>query len=102
MAGLFVHGVLPAAQSDQRPHSGVFPTSVRIDLGGPRVDGERTGAESAVLAEDGGITAIATGRTPDEAAKDTNAEIVQCLVFDSWPLEVTLPYTIRPCESCAW
>jgi hypothetical protein len=71
MACLFVHGVLLAAQSDQRPHAGVFPTSVRINLGGPRVDGERTGADSAVLAEDGGITAITTSRTADEEARDT-------------------------------
>ena len=75
MAGLFVHGVLPAAQSDQRPHAEVFPASVRDDLGGPRVDGERAGAGSCDLAEDGGITAITTGRTAEEEAKDAKPKL---------------------------
>jgi hypothetical protein len=70
MAGLFVHGVLPAAQSDQRPHAGVFPTSVRVDLDGPRFDGERTGEGSGDLAEGGGITTMTTGRMADEETKD--------------------------------
>jgi hypothetical protein len=75
MAGLFVHGVLPAAQSDQRPHAGVFPASVRVNLAGPRIDGERTGAGSGDLAEDGGITAITTGRTADAEAKDAKPKM---------------------------
>jgi hypothetical protein len=70
MAGLLVHGVLPAAQSDQRPHPGVFPAAFRVNLGGPRADGERTGAGSSDLAEYGGITTITAGRTADEEAKD--------------------------------
>ena len=69
MAVVFVHGVLPAAQSDQRPHAGVFPASVRVDLADPRVDGEWTGDGSGDLAEDGGVTAITTVRTGDEEAK---------------------------------
>jgi hypothetical protein len=69
MAGLFVHGVLPAAQSDQRPNAGVFPASVRDHLGGHRVVGERTG--SGDLAEDGRVTAITTGRMADEESKGT-------------------------------
>ena len=69
MAVVFVHGVLPAAQSDQRPHARVFPASVRVDLADPRVDGERTGDGSGDLTEDGGVTAITTVRTGDEEAK---------------------------------
>jgi hypothetical protein len=75
MAGLFVHGVLPAAQSDQRPHAREFPASIRDNLDSPRVDGERTGAESGNLAEDGGFTAITTGRTADEEAKDPKPKL---------------------------
>ena len=75
MAGLFVHGVLPAAQSDQRPHAGVFPTSIRDNLDSPRVDGERTGAGSGDLAEGAGVSAITTGRTAAEEAKDTKQKL---------------------------
>jgi hypothetical protein len=75
MAGLLVHGVLPAAQSDQRPHAGVFSASVRDNLGGPRVDGERTGDGSGDLAEGGEITAITTGRTADAEAKDAKPKM---------------------------
>ena len=71
MASLFVHGFLPAAQYDQRPHAGVFPASVRVDLADPRVDGEQTGDGSGDLTEDGGITAITTVRTGDEEVNDT-------------------------------
>jgi hypothetical protein len=69
MAVVFVHGVLPAAQSDQRPHAGVFPASVRVDLADPGVDGERSGAGCGDLAEDGAITAISTVGGGDEEAK---------------------------------
>jgi hypothetical protein len=71
MAVVLVHGVLPAAQSDQCPHAGVFPASVCVDLADPRVDGERTGDGSSDLAEDGGITAVTTVRTGDGEAKGT-------------------------------
>ena len=69
MASLFVYGVLLDAQYNQRPHAGVFPASVRDNLDGPRVDGERTGDGSGDLAEGGGVTAITTGRTADEVRK---------------------------------
>ncbi|HET8669977.1 MAG TPA: hypothetical protein VFM05_04940, partial [Candidatus Saccharimonadales bacterium] len=62
--------VLPAAQSDQRPHAGVFPTPVRVDLGGPRFDGERTRDGSGDLAEGGGFTTMTIGRMADEETKD--------------------------------
>jgi hypothetical protein len=75
MADLFVHSVLPAAQSDQRPHAGVFPASVRVNLGGTWTDGEPTGDGSSALAEDGGLTAITYGRTADEDAKDPKPKL---------------------------
>jgi hypothetical protein len=75
MAGLFVHGVLPAAQSDQRPHAGVFSASIYDNLASPRVDGERTGSGSGNLAEDGGFTAMTTGRTADEEANDPKPKL---------------------------
>src|SRR5215213_2853446 len=71
MASVFVGGVLPAAQSDQRPHTGVFPASVRGNLGDPRFDGERTGEGSGDIGEGGGLSAITTtGRRADEQSTD--------------------------------
>src|SRR5215203_6345073 len=71
MASVFVDGVLSAAQSDQRPHTGVFPASVRGNLGDPRFDGERTGEGSGDIGEGGGLSAITTtGRRADEQSTD--------------------------------
>src|SRR5215210_2738073 len=91
MAGLFVHGFLPAAQYDQRPHARIFPASVRDNSAGLRFDGEQTGDRSADHSE-------GAGSGPQTSRRASGLSAFACCRGDRWDPLVLAAGHLRPRE----